>query len=96
MQIINRSESKYNGILQNSLIASHHVFRFNFIRNKEFNHSEIEMQIIWKRKLSNRYKVQKRYVIMYFEINILILIKVLEDLKLAPRRMYKENSGFWK
>lgn len=46
MQIINRSEGKYNGILQDSLIASHHVFRFSFIRNKEFNHSEIEMQII--------------------------------------------------
>lgn len=41
-QIINSSESKYNGVLQNSLIVSHCALGFSFIRNEKFNNSEIE------------------------------------------------------
>lgn len=36
-QIINSSESKYNGVLQNSLIVSHCALGFSFIRNEKFN-----------------------------------------------------------
>lgn len=58
-QIINGSEDNSNGITQNSLIASHCALGFNFIENKEFNHSKTEIQNIWKRNYCTGLKFKR-------------------------------------